>query len=73
MILRPLEHVHAFLPAIVDADERTVFVNRPRDRMTRNLEIGFDVAHELERILAGAVALVHEREDRNPAKFADRE
>src|SRR5512140_2158801 len=50
---------------VVYADERSVAKDRPRDRMTLDREIGFDVADELEWIFAGTVALVDEREDRN--------
>src|ERR1044071_7917656 len=72
VILRPLEQVHELSSAIVDADERAVLVNRPRDRVTLDLEIGLHIAHELERIFADAIALVDEREDWNAAAFADR-
>ena len=37
------------------------------------LEIGLDVADELERIFADAIALVDEREDRHPPPLADLE
>ena len=39
--------------------------------MAGDVEIGLDVAHELERILADAVALVDEREDRHATPLAD--
>src|SRR4051812_35412750 len=58
-----LEQVDLLQAAIIYADERAVLVNRPGDRVTLDLEIGFDVADQLERILADAVALVDERED----------
>jgi hypothetical protein len=34
-------------------------------------EVRLDIAHQLQRILAGAVALVDEGEDRRPASLAD--
>ena len=61
VILAALEAVDQLAPPIVHADERAVRVDRPRDGMTVELEVGLDVADELERILADAVALVDER------------
>src|SRR4051794_30357059 len=73
VILGALEQMYEFAPPIVDADEHTVAMYGPRDRMTRDLEIGFYVAHEFERILADTIALVHEREDRCAPQLADAE
>ena len=73
MTLAALEHMHLFLPPVVHADERAVLVDRPGDRVAGNLEIGFDVAQQLERIFTHPVALVDEGEDRHAATLADGE
>ena len=74
MILAALEQVDLLAPPIVHADERAVAMDRPRDRddsrcrgRPRRRSI------ELERILADAVALVDEGEDRRAAPLADGE
>ena len=41
--------------------------------MTHDAEVGLDVADELERIFAGAIALVDEGEDRRAPPLADGE
>ena len=71
VVLRALEQVDQLAPPVVDADERAVAVDRPRDRMAGDAEVRFDVADQLERIFADAVALVHEREDRRAPALAD--
>ena len=73
VVVRALEQMHLSPTPIVDADEHAVAMNRPGNRMAGNVEIGLDVAHEFERILANAIALVDEREDRHPPAFANRE
>jgi hypothetical protein len=65
------EEVDELAPPVVYAYERPVTEDGPRNRMTLDAEVCFDVADELEGIFARAVALVHEGEDRNPAFFAD--
>src|SRR4051812_14759611 len=72
-----LEEVNLSGSPIVDADESAGDVvgvkDRPRDRMTHDAEVSLDVTDEFEGIFAGAIALVHEREDRRAAAFADGE
>jgi hypothetical protein len=70
VILAALEAIDQPTPAVVHADELPVGVDRPRDGMTVEPQIGFDVAHELEWILADAVALVDDGEDRHAAPLA---
>src|SRR5687767_5517358 len=60
-------------PPVVHADEGAVAEDRPRHWMALDSQICFDVAHELEGILAGAIALVDEREDRDSTLLADLE
>ena len=71
VIFGSLEQMHLLEPAVVDPDERAVAMDRPRHRMASDLEVRLDVAHQLERILAHAIALVDEGEDRRPAPFAN--
>src|SRR5215210_2047127 len=59
--------------AVIHTDECAVTKNRPRDRMTFDAEIGFNVADELERIFTRTVALVDKGEDGNSAALADLE
>ena len=73
VVVAPLEQVDDLLPPVVYADERAVAVDRPRHRMAGDLQVGFDVAHQLERVLPHPIALVHEGEDRHPAALADGE
>src|SRR5262245_42249391 len=73
VVFRSLEEVNQFPPPIVNSHECTVFVDRPGDGMTGNLEIGFDVAHQLERIFAGAITLVDECENRHAAPLTNAE
>ena len=68
-----LEHVDALAPAVVHAGEHAVAIDGPRHRIAADAEVGLDVADELERILAGAIALVDEGEDRHAAALAHRE
>src|SRR5512140_1182250 len=56
---------------VVYSDERSVAKDRPRDRMTLDREISFDVADELEWIFTGSIALVDECEDRYPSLLTD--
>ena len=44
VVLAALEQVHLLAPAVVDADERAVAVDRPGDRMAGDAEVGLDVA-----------------------------
>ncbi len=53
----------AVLDAVIDAAERTAAEDRPRDREDADAEDALDLADQLERVAAGAVHLVHERED----------
>jgi len=50
-------------PAVVDALEVRTGADRPRDGVTGNAEDALDLVHEVERVLAGPVELVHERHD----------
>src|SRR4051794_10968993 len=68
-----LEHLDALAAPVVDAREDPVAIDGPRDRIAVDLEIRFDIADELERILARAIALVDEREDRHAPALAHRE
>ena len=73
VICAALEAIDQLATAVVDSDERAARVDRPRDRIAIDAEIGLDVAQELERILANAVALVDDRENRHATPLAHRE
>ena len=60
-------------PAVVDALEIRPGADRPRHGVARDAENALDLVHEVERILACAVELVHERDDRDPPHAADLE
>jgi len=59
--------------SVVDAAEDALAEDRPRDRIHADPEDALDLADELEGITAGAVHLVHEREDRDVPLLADAE
>ena len=59
---RSVEQMNERTAPVVNADERAIPVNRPGHRVARDAEVGFHVAHQLQRILARAVALVDEGE-----------
>lgn len=72
----PLEEVGPRAPAIVHADEdapllRRVLMDRPVRRDRGDPELCLEVAHELERVLTDAVALIDDGEDRHPSATAD--
>src|SRR5262249_52431404 len=71
VIFRTFEEGDLLAVTYVHADERTVAVDRPRDRMTRDAQICLDIADQLERVFPDAVALVDEREDRRPPSLTD--
>ena len=73
MRLVPLEQVNLPHAPVVDAHERVVAEDRPRDRAAGDAEVGLDVADQLERVFAHAITLVDEREDRRAPAFADLE
>ena len=73
VIRAALEAIDQLATSIKDTDEGAAGVDRPRDRIAINAEIGLDVAEKLERILADAVALVDDREDRHATPLAHRE
>jgi len=73
VILAAREPIDQPAPPIVHADERTVRVDRPGDWMTVELEVRLDIADQLERILADAVALVDDGKDRHAPPLADGE
>ena len=73
VILGALEQRHLLRAAIVDAGKPAAGEHRPRHRIAVDAELGLDVAQELERVLAGPVALVDEGEDRHAAALADGE
>ena len=73
VIVAPVEQIDLFLSSIIDTDEIAVAMNRPGDGMAVDPQIGLDVADQLERILADAIALVDKREDRHPPALADLE
>ena len=75
VVLAALEQVGALAATIVHPDEhgallRCVLMDRPMRRDRRDAEVVLEVAHELERILAHAVALVDDGEDRHAAPAA---
>src|SRR5689334_8531477 len=65
VIVGPLEQRNELESPIVHSNECPVFMDRPRDRMTGDVEVGLNVAQQLERIFPNAVAFVDERENRN--------
>jgi hypothetical protein len=73
MILTALEAIDLLAPTVIHADERAIGVDRPGHGMAVDAEVRLHVAHQLERILAYAVALVDDGEDRHPPTLADRE
>jgi hypothetical protein len=60
-------------PAVVHALEVGSSADRPRDGVAGDPEDALDLVHEVERVLAGAVELVDERDDRDPPHPADLE
>jgi hypothetical protein len=65
------EEMYELSSPIVHADEDSFPKDRPSNGVTLDVEICFDVAHELEWILTGTIAHVDEREDWNPPHLAD--
>ena len=60
-------------PPVVDALEVRPGADRPRHGVARDAEHALDLVHEVERVLARAVQLVDERDDRDPPHAADLE
>jgi hypothetical protein len=73
MVVGALEQRNELQAPIVHTDKCAVLVDRPRDRVAGDVEIGLDVAQQLERIFPDAVALVDECENRNTASLTDGE
>ena len=73
MLFVPAEEIDQLSATIIYANEDSVSENRPRDRVTFDVEIRLHITYELERILAGAITLVHKSENWNSALLADLE
>ena len=67
----PLEEMHAFRTAIVDALKLFSAAQRPVYRKGSNAQNAFELVEQLERIAARPVELIHEGEERNAALGAD--
>src|SRR5579883_2574979 len=68
-----LEEMHLTRRALVDALERRSVSQRPRHRKSADAEHGFEFVQQFERIAAGAIHLVDEREERYAARATDSE
>ena len=72
-VLGALEEMHLVRAAIVDAAKSGTAADRPDHRIGADAEHVFEFVEEFERIAAGAVHLVDEREERNAPRAADGE
>jgi hypothetical protein len=72
-VLGPLEPVHLARNAVVHALELGAVADRPVHRHRADAQHLLDLREQLQRLAAGPVELVDEREDRDAALAADRE